>query len=396
MGKPLVVSKANIADLLIVVWAVAVSLVTLSQGADSFGFAKLVYIVVFLPVPIALFFRIKIINTMRKIVSVVFVFFIMVSGLASAGFHGDMAMVYSVFALSLFLLAGLYLYPALFDKRQQLLFFNAVFCFSLAYFIFSSIKHDLVIRTSLHYDNTNTMGIAAASVAILGLGLFFSKIERGLGLRYKLLYISGILFMAYLTLLSVSRTAFLSLFIVFFLLGAVYFLRANVVRKLKFGILMIFVGVFLIYVFGDLAFNTVIEKFQRKESDVFDSRSILWGFILANAGFLGLGMEFFRSDAFIAAHSTYFSFLGRYGWSLFIPFLLLLLFIAWDVFYRLAFKKEDSFGLVCLSLLLGFLATSMAEIMIFKSIMVYAFIFLGGYAELRADPRQGKLKAERG
>lgn len=396
MSKPLVVRKISIVNFLIVAWAVALSLVTLSQGADSFSFSTFLYPVIFFPFAIVPLFRFKIIKTTRKMVSAVLLFFFIISGLISASHHGDMAMVYSVFAFSLYLLTGLYLYPALFDKRQQFLFFNAVFCFSLFYFIFFSFKYDLIIRTSLHYENPNTLGIAAASIAILGLGLFFSMAENKAGLCRKLLYIAGVLFMLYLTLLSVSRTAFLSIVMVFFLLGAVYFLRADMVRKVKFTFFMIIIGFFLFYFFADLAFDTVIGKFQRKEDDVFDSRSILWEFILENTGILGLGMEFFRSDAFIAAHSTYFSFLGRYGWSLFVPFFLLLLFLAWDIFYRLVFKREDSSGYVCFSLYFGFLVMSIAEIMIFKSIMVYAFVFIGGYAAIRADSRLKSFRPNEG
>ncbi len=385
MGRVFFIKKTSINDFFIIAWAAALSVVTLSQGANSLNLSFLMYPIVFLPFVVVPFVRFELINTWRKKISIILLFFLIASGFASAGFHGDMAMVYSLFAFSLLLLSGLYIYPALFDRRQQVLFFNAVFCFSLAYFLFFSFQHGLVVKTSLHYANKNTLGIAAASIAILGLGLFFSIFEHG-RLRYKILYMFGVAFMIYLTLLSVSRTAALSVFMVFLLLSAVYFFRANKVRKLKFSIFMTLIALVSLYAFGDLVFDTVIEKFQRKEDDVFDNRSTLWQFILANTGFLGLGMDFFRYDAFIAAHSTYFSFLGRYGWSLFIPFLLLLLFLIWDIFYKLVFKRGISFDFILLALFSGFLLMSIAEIMIYKSIMVYGFIFIGGYARAKASP----------
>jgi len=95
---------------------------------------------------------------------------------------------------------------------------------------------------------------------------------------------------------------------------------------------------------------------------------------------LGLGMDFFRYDAFIAAHSTYFSFLGRYGWLLFVPFISLLLYLLCSLFYFLVFEKGNSIGFIGLALFAGFLLMSVAEIMIFKTIMVFAFLFLGNNA----------------
>ncbi len=380
MNKVFVLSKGRVIDCFVILWAVSVALATLSQGAVDMNYSGLTYPVVFLPALIFFVSKVSLVNTLRKQVSLGFLFVLLVAGLISSAYHSDLAMVFSLFTFALLIVLGLYVYPSLISRRRQLIFFKSVFYFSLAYFFGYVSQYGLMLRTSLHYGNTNTLGVAAATVAILGLGLFFYSVEQKVALRARFFYGVGVLFMAYLAVLSVSRAALLSIFLVLFLLAFSYFFRVSGMRKIRFAMIFLLVGGVFLFVFGDVFFEALVDKFERKEGDVLDGRGKLWQFIITNTGLLGLGMDFFRYDAFIAAHSTYFSFLGRYGWLLFIPFVFFLIYLAWGIFRTLVFKGGDSIGFVYLAVFVGFLLTSISEIMIFKSIMVYAFLFLGGFA----------------
>lgn len=379
MSKLLKIKKNRFVDALVVLWAMTVSLVTLSNGAAEFNISGLTYFVVFAPLAFCFLGGFSIKTSPDKLVLLFLLFLFMVGGLVSSLHHNDAHMVFGIFAFALLLISGLYFYPEVLDKRRQVVFFQSVFIFSVAYFVFFANKNGIGPGARLHYENKNTLGMAAATVAFLGLGLLFRSIaEKGGQWASTLFYMVAIFFLLYLAILSASRSAVLSIFMTAILLGGALFLRLRGSRKVVYFFVTILCVVLVVAVFSEMIYETIIQKFESKSGDVFDGRSMLWGFILDEAGLLGLGQGFFRNDSFIAAHSTYFSFLGRYGWLVFTPFALILFLLFVLLVYRLVFKGGDPILFLYLAMFFGFLITSVTEIMIFKAIMVYAFIFIGG------------------
>lgn len=242
------------------------------------------------------------------------------------------------------------------------------------------------------FYNPNSFGTVVVTLSIIPLSkitfqldrYFSSKSVNWNGLIKNLLFF---LIIGTLVLFSSSRTSFLSLLLLIILSVFVLTKRNLKIRKVKvffisklLGIIMVVITLFIIlYNFtsiGAIFHESILDKFVLKSDDVLDGRSGIWSLAINDMRAFGHGRDYF-SNSGLAAHNTFISILGQYGY--------LPLFFFISFYLRVFFKAikssmseyENEYKYLPLLGISIFLLLSMAEGMMLKTSMFIAFICVG-------------------
>jgi len=237
------------------------------------------------------------------------------------------------------------------------------------------------------FYTSNAMGSVAATVFILILTVFLNNLElyattKKRGLRRKLIgtfILSLLSFM--LIVITGSRTSFVAGVTVIVL--GLFFLLCSLLRKrrllnlvIKSASLVIATGtayfvVSLIIPINELLDRYIVSKFNQKagSGDILDGRGYIWSETFDRAGLFGGGRDFFSAFSH-SSHNTFISLLGQYGW---IPVFFFICFLLLSAFYSLKYAfhaSGDKYRYLPILMLIGFVALSMGESMMFKLSML--------------------------
>ena len=261
------------------------------------------------------------------------------------------------------------------------------------------------------FYNPNSFGTTIATIFTLLLSVFLFKLENYFTKKSKeidtlwslIIYIGGLLFMFFLIILSSSRTSFLtavglvmsSFLIVFIKLvknkSVFPFLRSIFFGVLGIGIISLLIRMTPIL---DYLYFNIVYKFQLKlnRGDVLDKRGIVWNQTIKEARLFGNGSEYFIAKTLYAAHNTFISMLGEFGWVALILFVLFLLYGAYKSMKYALSGTLDKYKYMPILLFVCFIMLSMGESMLFKFSMIAMFFSFGSTVNLK---RKDLLKLQR-
>lgn len=206
----------------------------------------------------------------------------------------------------------------------------------------------------------------------------------------KINFITNILlslFMLVLTTISSSRTSFVSILLIVLL--SIILLFRNLINngkiRIKYSIklfqllsIIMIVGVLMAFFspMGNILYDGIISKFERKASNIFAGRLYIWTTTIKEMKLLGHGRDYFSKFG-LAGHNTFISILGQYG---FLPIIFLFLFLI------NSFKKakiylrnmvNDKYKYLPIFSISIFIALSMGEGMMLKTSMLLMFACIG-------------------
>lgn len=248
----------------------------------------------------------------------------------------------------------------------------------LSYSVIEYPIESLLYTYSGVFDNTNSMGMLAASMFVIS--ILAIQQYRGL-IRYFYVIFVGI--SVFFIIVSGSRTAFLTMLGIILILLTYYiyiWLKEGKIKTLKFKhFLLIVILIFaMIILFNNedvnRAFDTnIIEKFNNKSDDITSARTNIWGKIITNAGFTGQGSNYIKEETGLTAHNSFLAIMIEFGW---IPGILYIIF--WVIALVKSIKVSIAQRNLLTMLLIGnFLLLSMMEVLTVHSSALVAMYVLG-------------------
>jgi len=241
------------------------------------------------------------------------------------------------------------------------------------------------------FINTNSLGGVVITIFSVTTALLFEEVEKiiykkGNSMSKVIFYIAISLLLFTLTILTNSRTSFLTGLVVI-LVGLGILVSFSVKFKLfsnlisKAVILVPILGI-LYYLFNLIlpmnAFvqENIITKFERKSSDLLDGRGYLWQTTIKETGLFGNADGYFIDNFSIGPHNTFIAILGMYGW---ISLAIFVIFLLISVYYtfKYALNVDNQYRYLPILMLTTFIMLSMGEGMLYKSSMLASFILIG-------------------
>ena len=254
----------------------------------------------------------------------------------------------------------------------------------IPFLVFPAILQGISLPYRGVFYNPNSLGTVAATVGSVAIATFLGAKNARKYRRVALLCI--FVFSVILTLLSMSRTSAVSLFLVVLFLLVAFLIpqldksRKRISRKQAKQILLFCVFISLLFLvvkpLNSLLMNTIIKKFlvKAQQGDIFDRRSVLWKIVISEASVFGHGRDYF-SHLGLGAHNTYISILGQFGIVVAIPFVGMVTIMLKETFeFARRYYMQDTYALVPLASMTCFVTLSLAEGMLMKSSMFMAFI----------------------
>src|SRR5699024_10679627 len=188
----------------------------------------------------------------------------------------------------------------------------------------------------------------------------------------------------YLTLISNSRTSFITLVIVFVIVLTMFIYDMLKMRNLlswRSVLITIFlmVGGMSLFIFIDnpaygVLESTVLDKFTRDiESDSLTAGRVpIWTTIIDNAGLFGKGSGYFSEISGLGAHNSFLHILSLYVWLAAIAYTLFwLVMLIKSIYYYLTEKLTNTYALLPFIVIINYLSVSMMENM---TVHVSAFL----------------------
>ncbi|MFD1607119.1 O-antigen ligase family protein [Oceanobacillus luteolus] len=335
------------------------------------------------------FFNYKSIKIPRKVTLVfsLFLFFTLFSSLV----NGSLQMVLSTSRYLLVFIALCIIVPNLLKEKTMLFSISTLLISQLPLLILSIIEENPFNNLSGVYlglfYNSNSFGLYSSTITVVLLTLIF----RFAGTKKILTQVTLIFFLFIfflLTTLSGSRTSVVSIIIIFLVMMALrIFENINInqisLKKVRNGFVGLVAISVLIILFVDskyyqIFYERIIEKFISKSSsgDVLDNRGDILIETITDANLFGHGPEYFIQNFGIGAHNSFVSILGQFG---------LLATIVFIIFWlnsmikslKYYFVSNNNFRFLPIAIVIFFIVTSMAEIMLMKVSMLLAFIVIG-------------------
>lgn len=241
------------------------------------------------------------------------------------------------------------------------------------------------------FSNGNSFGSVSVTLLCLIMAkfthYFINEIQSDRKFRYlkrkMLKYGFLIISLLFLTFASGSRTSAVTALLLIFLCFVFVFLNSVKSKRLFLKTLITAIkGLFILFVLN-LFFplyktfeHSILGKFILKSDDVLDMRGIVWRKTIEDASILGHGRDYFTENIGFAAHNTFISILGQYGW---LPLSMLILGILILIIKSIPYTCDVSneYRFIPLFIAITFLSLSMAESMMMKSIMVALFAAFG-------------------
>lgn len=240
------------------------------------------------------------------------------------------------------------------------------------------------------FYNPNSFGTVVVTLFIIALSKVLFNLEKYIiGEKNKkwefIFFLFLSILMLWLTVISSSRTSFLAAAILI-VISFLFLINQIIVHKkiklkqairfskLVFFIVLIMIGIFFYTSFSDIFYESIVNKFIRKSSDLLDGRLSIWIVTIKEAELFGHGREYFSKFG-LGAHNTFISILGQYGIIAVISFLIFLFKLIIEAFNYTKTNNDYKylpFFAVCL-----FIILSMGEGMMLKTIMLLMFSTIG-------------------
>lgn len=260
------------------------------------------------------------------------------------------------------------------------------------------------------FYNPNAFGTIVATLFAVVFATLLFKIEQrvigGVKTKRLLLDILFTVLLLFLTILSASRTSTLTIGLILVAGLCILFVRLIKARKVSAFLKASLIGSLLLFVTYLIIMRTpmykyfyqnIIYKFQRKSDDMLDGRGDVWTQTINDAQLLGHGSDFFNNTS-VAAHNTFISILGEYGWLALIVFILLLINLAYNSFRYAINVNYDAYKYIPINLVICFVTLSMGESMLYKLSMLALFFSAGSivHYKLVLSPKVKNHKYDRG
>src|SRR5690625_1090430 len=279
------------------------------------------------------------------------------------------------------------LFLMLTEITTKRLIINTFVISSVIVFSYFLINYPIAESTGAYkggFGNPNSVGVLAVTLfsvsLVAGTSLLKNKRSYILASIYLLIAIAA----GYLTLISNSRTSFITLVIVFIIVTITFIY--DVLKKQELLSWKSITGVCLLTLFGVGLFvlienpaytvleTTVIDKFQRKieNGSLTAGRVEIWQPIIEGAGLFGKGSGYFSEISGLGAHNSFLHILSLYGWFAAIAYTGFWLFmLVTSLIYYITHKLTHVYALLPLILVINYISISMIENM---TVHVSAFL----------------------
>lgn len=236
------------------------------------------------------------------------------------------------------------------------------------------------------FGNPNSVGVLAVTLFSVSLVATTSLIKERKNYLLAILSLLIGVMAGYLTIISASRTSFITLVIIFALISISFIYDVLKTRNLlSFKSVIITIGliiggtsIFLIFdnpLYAAIE-SSVLDKFNRKvdSGSMTSGRMPIWTEIINHAGLFGKGTGYFKEISGLGAHNSFLHIVSLYGWVAAVFYMIFwLAMLIKSVHYYLTEKLANTYALLPLILVINFISLSMMENM---SMHVSAFIAL--------------------
>lgn len=313
--------------------------------------------------------------------------FFIVFSLIAAAVNSSTYLFISTLGLTILFIGLLIYYPSLVPKNGNKIIFQSILISHFPIIVLPILFSGLNSKPyqGIFY-NPNSFGtvivsILAVLLAVL-VGIANSERIKIKKIHFNILILS-IIFASIGTVLSGSRTSFVTMIFLFSIAFVLIFAPNNFNINYKKILTITFFSLIFILIIKtmipirEITQELIIEKFIRKASsgDVLDSRGVVWTETIKQAKMFGHGRDFFKSLG-LGAHSTYFSLLGQYGWLATLSFVVFLIVgLRRTIIYTMLSK--DIYRYIPLFITLTFILLSITEGMMLKISMLSTIAAFG-------------------
>lgn len=235
------------------------------------------------------------------------------------------------------------------------------------------------------FYNPNSLGTISSTLFCALISVVFVKIRQK---EYKVFHILIsyilLLFLFFFVVISSSRTSFITIFLITFLIF-IYGLRYDNILKIK---SKTFISAFLksiiflvvltfIYInssLSKLVDDSIIAKFEAKEENITAGRELIWEETINQARLLGYGRDYFGVTFDSSAHNSFISMLGQNGILTVVFYILFWLSIFRGSYLYLRHDFRSSYRYFPIVTVLTFLILSLGESMNGKLSMFLVFV----------------------
>lgn len=318
-------------------------------------------------------------------------YLLLFTGLISAIKNSDVELAAGIGVLFLLMVTTIFLIPNKFKKNTVDIIMSQSFIIHIIIVILPIVFLGITPAPYLGiFNNGNSFGIAAVTLFYLICNFMTNTIVKILIYGEKkvieLCFYMGMGVITFLlVILSGSRTSVISALVItivclMYILG-VTFLKTNQ-RKFSKSLMIFtplvigFVALANVFSLQEKFYNIFIYKFQLKSNDILSDRGQIWSGTLEDGELFGHGRDYFLKYEH-AAHNTFISLIGQYGW---IPTILFVLIIGILIILSIKFLISNFYSknaLAPINIMIVFIMLSMGEGMLFKSPMLLAFILTG-------------------
>lgn len=363
------------------------SLVTTEFGEGLSFIIYLIYIAIIPMVVLLLKSKKFYVNKIILIVLLTYVFFSSISALVNNNVN---LLATSTLFLLLYLSLGVFVPSILKEYDRKILVLSVLTLSGLIFIPLLLNGLDTMPYQGIFY-NTNSFGVVVSTLFTVLMILFLDKAEKYFmrsnkkQIKTKLvLFIFALVICIILAAASGSRTSFITCLIVGVLGTSLLILTLIKHKQIGFfatrvPLLFFLTSIIVLPIWNFTNFNTyvdqnILSKFSRTsgQGDVFNGRTLAWDTIFEETGLFSQSIN----QLTIAPHNTFLSILSSNGW---VPFLLFVLFFIVSVYYSIVYfiKGEGGYRYFPILALASFTLLSMAEIMLYKTSMIIAFVAIG-------------------
>ena len=315
-------------------------------------------------------------------------YLLLLTGLFSAIKNSDLELAIGIGVLSLLLITTTFIIPNNFKKNTIDIIINQSFVIHIIIVLLPIAFLGITPAPYLGiFNNGNSFGIAAVTLFYLIwnriTNLMIQILIYGEKKIIELCFYMGMATLTFLlVIISGSRTSVISALAITFIcviyMISVTFLKTNRQKFLKSLMIFTFLGVSFVILANVFSLqekfrDIFIYKFQLKSNDILSERGQVWSGTLEDGELFGQGRNYFLNYEH-AAHNTFISLIGQYGWIPTIIFILVIgILVAKSIkFLVLNFYSKNA--LASINIMIVFIMLSMGEGMLFKAPMLLAFI----------------------
>lgn len=351
----------------------------------SFPELSIYFIIIFFAMPIIFFKKINIIFE-KKDIAMFSLFAVL--GCLSAISNSEFMLLFSAIFFIIFYIISKYFVNYIFnieDFKRVLLKENSVFLAILLIFMYLYFNDGRMPYKGI-YENPNTMGGILATSIILMLSLIFGFLDNWKKSNLIFIFILNLLSLIvfYLLLQTSSRASLISVLSVLIFLILVFSLKKIYERRYSI-VLSIFIFNTILFFWVNFYFISLFDSFflkfseKSQNNDVFDGRTYIWEKTLSDAGLFGEGSKYFIREFSLGAHNSFISIIGQFGYIYGGILILCWIYLGYKAINYFFKCKNDLYCYYYVALWVGFTVLSLAEVMLYKSIMLLFVLSISGF-----------------